>query len=134
MRSKKAVYTSATLVAMVLFLPFRSYPWALYLGVCAGYSVLVFGLRRIERNRKKEPAGSFLQPGRVVVAHSIYLAVVIGWVWLLLISRPRLPYILRTEDTSHPYFGLVFVGVLGVLAIEYFEQRHLRSAAENETS
>ena len=131
MRSKKTVYTVATLVAMLLFLPFQNRPWGLYLGVCAGYTVLVFGLRRIARPPTAE-RGNTLPATRIALVHSIYLAIVIGWVWLLLASRPYVPYILRTEDSSRPYFGLIFLGVLGVLGVEYFEQRHLRSAAEDE--
>ena len=130
MRSKKTVYTVATLVAMALFLPFQSHPWALYVGGCSGYTVLVFGLRRIAINSEKEPVNHRLPLAKILMTHSIYLAIVIGWVWLLVVCKPRVPYILRTEDSSRPYFGLIFIGVLGVLGIEYFEQRHLRSAAD----
>ena len=133
MRSKKMVYTVATLVAMTLFLPFQSHPWALYVGVCGGYTLLVFGLRRIAINSKQKSVNPPLPPAKILMTHSIYLAIVIGWVWLLVVCKPRLPYIFRTEDTSRPYFGLIFVRVFGVLGIEYFEQRHLRSAAENGT-
>ena len=57
--------------------------------------------------------------------HSTFLLIVIGWVWALLTVRPKLPYILRMEDSATPYRGLVFLGVLGLLGVEYFEQRQL---------
>jgi hypothetical protein len=61
----------------------------------------------------------------LITTHLGFLAAVIGWVWLALFLRPNLPYILRTEDSSHPYFGLAFLGALGLLLLEAFEQRWL---------
>jgi hypothetical protein len=65
--------------------------------------------------------------------YTVYLSIAMLWVWFLLALSPRVPYILRTEDTSHPYFGLAFLGVLGLLLLEAVEQRSLHRAA-NEHS
>ena len=131
MRSKRMVYVVATFVTMFVFLPFRDYGWSLYLGVCAGYTVLVFGLRRIQQKREGNPGANVLPLSRVLLVHATFLVIVIGWVWLLLALRPSLPYILRTEDSSRPYFGLVFLGVLALLLLELFEQRQLRGEAQS---
>jgi hypothetical protein len=131
MRSKKVVYVVATFVAVFLFVLFRDYGWSLYLGVCAGYTILVFGLRRIQQKRELNPGANVLPLSRVLLVHSTFLVIVIGWVWLLRAVGPSLPYILRTEDSSRPYFGLVFLGVLTLLLLELYEQRHLRGNAES---
>ena len=132
MRSKRTVYIVAALAAMIVFLPFQDYGWALYLGVCTGYTILVFGLRRIQQIQ--QPEVSPLPLSKILLVHSTFLVIVIGWVWLLLALRPSLPYILRTEDSTRPYFGLVFLGVLALLLLEYFEQRQLRGIAEIGTA
>jgi len=123
---KRRVYLVATMLTMCIFLPFRSNPWAIYVGVCAGYTVLVFGLRRIESKSRPvgEGAGS---TSRLLLLHAAFLALVVGWICLGLALRPYLPYILTTEDTTHPYFGLAFMGIIGLLMIELAEQRQLRS-------
>ena len=130
---KRRVYLVATMLTMCIFLPFRSNPWAIYAGVCAGYTVLVFGLRRAARTSKSsgEDAGPV---SRLLLVHAAFLAVVVGWVWLGLALRPYLPYILTTEDTTHPYFGLAFLGIVGLLMIELAEQHQLRAVADSALS
>jgi hypothetical protein len=111
----------------------HSYPWAIYFGFCAGYTVLVFGLRSIELSSKSTGGGASFIPG-VLLTHATFLAIVISWVWLGLVLRPHLPYILTSEDTSHPYFGLGFLGVVGLLLLELVEQRMLRAKDDSAIS
>lgn len=47
MRSKRFTYGFATVVAVLLYVVFQSFSWSIYLAACAGYTILVFGLRRI---------------------------------------------------------------------------------------
>ena len=94
-----------------------------YLAACLGYTVLVFGLRRINTG----PANQNTRPPQAIaLTHLTFLVAVVAWVWLCLVLKPHLPYILTTEDTSHPYFGLAFLGICGLLGIEAIEQRWLR--------
>jgi hypothetical protein len=130
MRSKKRVYVTATLVAMAILLPFQHDSWAPFVAASVGYTILVFGLRRLQLNPR--PPFFALPPGSVLCAHTMFLLVAVLWVWLLIALMPRLPYILRTEDSSHPYFGLAFIGVLGLLLLEAVEQRSLRRAAADQ--
>ncbi len=128
MRSRKRlVYIMATLVTMAIFLPFQTRPWSIYVAACAGYSVLVFGLRRFGAGHTASVAASFKPSSAIALTHLTFLAVVVGWVWLCIFLKPHLPYILTTEDSSHPYFGLAFLGILVLLGIEAVEQRWLRA-------
>ena len=126
MKSKKRkVYVMATLVAMAAFLPFQGRPWSLYVGACSGYSVLVFGLRRINEKRLASSVEDAKPASAVLLTHLTFLTIVVAWVWLCVSLMPHLPYFLRTEDTTHPYFGLAFLGILGLLGMEAIEQRWL---------
>jgi hypothetical protein len=121
-KKKRLVYIVAIIVTLAIFVPFESHPWSIYVGAVAGYTVLVFGLRRLS----PAPVDAVSrQPSSVARIHFTFPAIVAGWVWLCVVSRPHLPYLLTTEDTSHPYFGLAFIGILGVLLLEYFEQKYL---------
>jgi hypothetical protein len=120
----------ATLVAMALFLPFQSQPWSLYVAACAGYSVLVFGLRRVQQGSGASSAENAKPASAILRIHLTFLALVAGWVGLCIALIPHLPYFLRTEDTRRPYFGLAFFGILGLLFMEAVEQRFLRPSLE----
>jgi hypothetical protein len=129
MRSKRRIYVIATLVSMAILLPYQHDAWAPYVAACVGYTVLVFGLNRLEF--APTPA-IFTFPASGARVHGIYLCVVLLWVWFLIALSPHLPYILRTEDTTHPYFGVAFIGVLGLLLLEALEQRSLRRAPNDQ--
>jgi hypothetical protein len=131
-RSKKRVYVTATLVAMAILLPFHHSSWAPFVATSVGYTILVFGLRRLQLNPR--PPFFALPPGSVLYAHTMFLLVAALWVWLLIALIPHLPYFLRTEDTNRPYFGLAFIGVLGLLLLEAMEQRSLRKVAVDQVS
>lgn len=131
MKSKKRlVYVMATLTTMAVFLPFQSHVWALYAGACSGYTILVFGLRRAQKGLPASSAATAKPASVVLLTHLAFLAIVTGWVWLAVTLKPYLPYFLRTDDTSHPYFGLAFVGILGLLLLEAIEQRWLSPDVE----
>jgi hypothetical protein len=130
MKSKRRVYVVATLISMAILLPFQHDAWAPCVAACIGYSVLVFGLNRLQLT---PPPAIFAVPASSArLLHAAYLFVVVLWVWLLVALSPHLPYILRTEDTTHPYFGLAFLGVLGLLLLEAAEQRSLRRAVNDQ--
>lgn len=128
---KNNVYVIATLVTMIIFVPLQSHAWSVYAAACAGYTILFLGLRRIKQNSVvASPENAKLESG-VILTHLTFLAVVCGWVWLCVILIPYLPYFLTTEDTSRPYFGLAFIGIIGLLGIEAVEQRWLKPNAGN---
>jgi hypothetical protein len=126
---KRLVYTMAALATMIVFLPFRGDPWATYVGAWGGYTILVFGLRWANR-----PAASSVQNPKsasaVILTHLTFLAIAAGWVKLCIVLIPYLPYFLLTEDTNRPYFGLSFLGILGLMLLEAVEQRYLRPEPE----
>jgi len=130
---KRRVYIFATFLTVSIFVLLHSYPWAIYFGFCSGYTVLVFGLRRIELSNKSTGKGGSFTSG-VLLTHATFLAIVVGWVWMGLALRPYLPYILTTEDSSHPFFGLGFLGVVGLLLLELIEQRMLRAKDDSAMS
>jgi hypothetical protein len=122
MSKKRLVYVVAIIVTLAIFVPFESHLWSIYVGAVAGYTVLVFGLRRLS----PVPVNAVSrQPSSIARIHITFLTAVIAWVWLCVISRSHLPYLLTTEDSNHPYFGLAFLGVLGILLLEYLEQKYL---------
>jgi hypothetical protein len=128
---KNKVYVIATLVSMIIFLPFQSHAWSLYAGACAGYTFLVFGLRRVNQKSVVASPENAKPESGLLLTHLTFLAIVCGWVWLCVVLIPYLPYFLTSEDTSHPYFGLAFLGTLGLLGIEAIEQRWLKPDAAN---
>ena len=126
---QRYIYLIATLVASAIIIPFQGYTSALYVGACAGYSVLVFGLRRLAMQRWKSVVPAAIgqsSTAKILLTHANFLALVIAWIWSLIALAPHVPYILRTEDSDRPYLGLAFFGVLGLLLLEMFEQRFLR--------
>lgn len=126
-KGKRLVYIVATIVAIVIFVPFQAHSWSIYAGACAGYTVLVFGLCRIQRG-----SGAAAEPlARIARTHCTSLAIVVAWIWFCVSIKTHLPYILTTEDTSHPYFGLAFLGILGLLLLENFEQKSLQFKPES---
>jgi hypothetical protein len=129
-KGKRLVYIVATIVTVAIFVPFQAHRWSIYAGACAGYTVLVFGLRRIELASVTAVARPIAVLART---HLSFLAIVITWVWLCVRIRTRLPYIFTTEDSSHPYFGLAFLGILGLLLLENFEQKFLQPTPEPGT-
>ena len=129
-KRKRRVYIFATLLAMAIFLPLHRQPWAIYAGVLAGYTVLVFGLRRIESSLKSSEPGSEFSSG-ILLTHATYSGIVVGWIWLCVALRPHLPYFLTSEDTSRPYYGLTFLGLVGLLLLEMMEQKSLRKVNDS---
>lgn len=125
------VYVIATVATMIVFVPFRSHAWSLYAAACAGYSILVFGLRRIKQNSVGVSPENAKPESGVILTHLTFLAIVCGWIWLCVVLIPYLPYFLTTEDTSRPYFGLAFIGIIGLLGIEAVERRWLNPNAGN---
>jgi len=129
MRSRRFVYIFATLTTVAIFFLFRDHVWALYMSACAGYTILVFGRSLEQRGRLRESLGTYFA-SNVLVTHATYLTIVVGWVWSLIAIAPHVPYILRTEDSDRPYFGLAFIGILGLLFLEMVEQRNLRPRSD----
>jgi hypothetical protein len=127
----KYVYILATLAALAIFLPFQDQRWAMYVGACAGYTTLLFvrRLRQVPLRRLGEALKNLLTAD-VLLTHATFLAIVIGWVWVLIVLAPHLPYALRTDDSDRPYFGLAFIGILGLTLLEMVEQRYIQPRAE----
>lgn len=133
MRSKRStVYIVATLMTMAIFLPFQAHPWAIYAGACAGYTVLVFGLRRIQQQSYPSSAANAKPASAILLTHLSFLALVVAWVWLALMLKLYMPYFLTTEDTGRPYYGLAFMGILGLMGFEAIEQRFLRPEPDSD--
>jgi hypothetical protein len=88
-------------------------------------------LRRLKQNSVVASPENATPESGVILTHLTFLAIVCGWVWLCVVLVPYLPYILTTEDSSHPYFGLAFIGTVGLLGIEAIEQRYLKPNAGN---
>ena len=128
---KNKVYVIATLATMIIFLPFQRHVWSPYAAACAGYTILVFGLRGIKQNSVVASPEKPKPESGIVLTHLTFLAIVCGWVWLCVVLIPYLPYFLTTEDTSRPYFGLAFIGIIGLLGIEAIEQHWLNPNVGN---
>ena len=130
-RSKKRlVYVVATVATMAIFTPFQRESWSIYVAACVGYTILVFGLRRVTAGRAGYATVYSKPVSAIVLTHLTFLLIAVGWDWLCVILRTHLPYFLRTEDTSRPYFGLAFLGILGLMCLEAVEQWYIRLDGE----
>jgi hypothetical protein len=127
---KRLTYSTAAIVAAVVYFPFQSNPLSMYIAVCAGYTILVFGLRWAARS-----SGALARidksPSEMALTHLVFLAIALGFVRCAILAAPHLPYFLTTEDSSHPYFGLGFLAVLALMGLEAIEQKWLTAVPES---
>lgn len=124
-RFKRGLVSLAVLVPILgLYLPFTDQPWSLYAALCAGYTLLVFGMLWSDGKWRKCIAANQRSSRGLVQDHVMFLLVLIIWIWICRISKPWLPDWMVTEMGRGLTYYLIFSG-LGIVAIWWAEQSWL---------
>ncbi len=128
---REAVSLATVLVTLGLYIPFMDEPWSLYLALCAGYSVLVFGLIWSDGKWGRYLGRGKWTLGRLLKSHVSFLLALNLWIWLARFSRPWLPDWLMNEGVDHLSLYLIFAA-LGIVAIWWAEQSWLSAGPKKD--
>ncbi len=82
--------------------------WAIYLAICVGYTIAVFGLAWSDGKIPLFLAGRAGSTGGVIQVHVVFLLGLILWIWLAQSSKPFLPDWVVAEGNQHGSWYLVF--------------------------
>ncbi len=118
---REAVALATVIVFLCLYLPFMGAVWAIYLAVCGGYTALFFGLMWSDGKWSRYIKGASRSTGGLVQTHTVFLLVLILWMWLAQVARPFLPDWVVVEGGEHESWFLAF-GALGLAAVWWAEQ------------
>jgi len=76
---------------LVIYLPFFDEPWSLYVALCTGYTMLVFGMLWSDGKWKRYIDFNKRTAQDLVQGHAAFLLLVVLWIWICKISKTRLP-------------------------------------------
>ena len=128
---REAVSFATVLVTLGLYIPLMDESWSLYLALCAGYTVLVFGLIWSDGKWGRCLGGGKWTLGKLLQGHASFLLALIFWVWLARFSRPWLPDWLMNEGVDHLTLYLIFAA-LGIVAIWWIEQSWISKGSKKD--
>jgi hypothetical protein len=133
MRRFKREFVSIGVVISILaiYLPFMDEPWSLYAALCAGYTMLVFGMLWSDGKWKKYIEVNERTAQNLIQGHAVFLLVVVLWIWICNISKPRLPEWMF-EDHYRGVTPYLVLGGLGLVAIWWIEQSWLAKPAKRD--
>lgn len=124
-RFKRELVGLAVLAPILgLYLPFADQPWSLYAALCAGYTVLVFGMLWSDGKWRKCITANHRSSRRLAQGHVVFLLALILWIWICQVSKPRMPDWIVSEMGRGVTYYLIFSG-LGIVAIWWAEQSWL---------
>ena len=130
--SKRRLVTFATPFATLLvYFPLRDFRWALYLALCVGYSVVVFGLAWSDG--KMHVFFGNRSAFAILRTHLAFLLSLIFWIWLAQFSKPSLPGWVTAEGDRHESWYLLFV-LLGIIGLLLFEHWWFSKAAKRDAA
>jgi len=117
---KRRVVSLATVIAtLVTYVPFMDSPWAIYVAMGTGYTVVIFGL--VWSDGMLRLAGENRRPvGDVIQTHLAFLVLVCGWIWIAQFIKPSLPRWVVMEGSDHWswFLAFAFLGIVGLLIAE----------------
>jgi hypothetical protein len=116
---------------LATYLPFMDEPWSLYAALCAGYTMLVFGMLWSDGKWKRYIEINKRTALDLVQGHAMFLLVVVLWIWTCKISKPWLPGWMFEDHYRGITPHLVFGG-LGLVAIWWLEQNWLARPAKRD--
>jgi hypothetical protein len=117
---RRAVSLATTIATLTIYIPFMETRWSIYLAMCVGYTIMVFGLAWSDGKLPLFYGGNARPVGEIVRTHLSFLLALIGWIWFAQYTKPVLPSWVVTEGDVHESWFLVFA-LLGILAILFFE-------------
>lgn len=96
--------------------------WAIYLAICVGYTIAVFGLAWSDGKIPLFLAGRAGSTGGVIQVHVVFLLGLVLWIWLAQSSKPFLPDWVVAEGNQHGSWYLVFalLGIVALLLLEHW--------------
>jgi hypothetical protein len=116
-----------------LWLPFEGEPWSLYAALCVSYTILVFGLLWSDGKWRKYIVANQRKARDLVQGHTIFLLLLILWIWICRVSRPRLPdWMLGEIFRDLALTPYILFGGLGVVAVWWAEQTWLARTSKKE--
>jgi len=117
---RRVVSLATAITTLILYVPFMDSPWAIYVAMCAGCTIAVFGLVWSDGMLRRIPGGEARPLGHVLEAHLAFLAMVILWIWFAQWIKPALPDWVVIEGNEHESWYLVFalLGIVGLLVAE----------------
>lgn len=119
--SKRRIVSLVTaLVTIAVYIPFMDTRWAIYLAMCVGYSIAVFGLAWSDGKMPLFLAGRARSVAGLIQVHLAFLLALTLWIWLAQFSRPFLPDWVVAEGSQRGSWFLVFA-LLGIVAMLLFE-------------
>ncbi|MGA2652139.1 MAG: hypothetical protein ABSF28_16525 [Terracidiphilus sp.] len=131
-RFKRELVSVGVVVAfLAIYLPFMDERWSLYVALCAGYTMLVFGMLWSDRKWKKYIEINKRTALELVQGHAMFLIVVVFWIWVCKISKPWLPDWMF-EDHYRGITPHLVLGGLGLVAIWWIEQSWLAKPAKRD--
>ena len=128
---REAVSFATVLVTLGLYIPLMDESWSLYLALCAGYTILVFGLIWSDGKWGRCLGGGKWTLGKLLQGPASFLLALIFWVWLARFSRPWLPDWLMNEGVDHLTLYLIFAA-LGIVAIWWIEQSWISKGSKKD--
>lgn len=122
-RFKRRIVSFATaLVTLITYIPFMNTRWAIYLAMCIGYTVAVFGLAWSDGKMSRFFSVRNRSVGSVLQIHFVFILLLVLWIWLAQFARPWLPTWVVAEGDHHESWLLVFalLGIVGMLLLEHW--------------
>lgn len=104
-----------------LYFPLQDASWSLYAALPVSYTILVFGLLWSDGKWHRYVEAHQRTARELAQRHTIYLLVLILWIWICRFSRPWLPDWMFFESIHDLTPYLVF-SALGIVAIWWVEQ------------
>jgi hypothetical protein len=117
---RQAVSFATTIATLTIYIPFMHSRWSIYVAMCVGYTIMVFGLAWSGGKLPLFYGGNARPVGDIVRTHLSFLLGLIGWIWFAQYSKAALPSWVVTEGDAHESWFLVFA-LLGILGILFFE-------------
>jgi hypothetical protein len=129
------VSLATALVTIAVYIPFMDTRWAIYIALCVGYTIAVFGLAWSDDKMPLFRSARAQSMGGVLQVHTVFLLLLVLWIWLARFSKPFLPEWVVAEGGQHGSWFLVFA-LLGIIAMLLFEHWWLakKPNADNQNS
>lgn len=128
---REAVSVAIVAVVLPIYLPFMDRPWSAYAAVCAGYTVLIFGMLWSDRKWSRYIGANKRSTRTLLQGHAAYLLAVIVWMLVCQFCRPWLPSWIF-DDFYRGITPHLFFGGLGIVAIWWVEQSWLAKPSQSE--
>jgi hypothetical protein len=131
-RVKREIISIATaLGTLLIYIPFMGTQWGIYVAMCMGYTIAVFGLAWSDQKIPLFLTGRAGSVGGILQVHAVFLLLLILWIRLAQYSKPFLSDWVLAEGSRHESWFLFFA-LLGIVAMLLLEHWWLLRRPETE--